>query len=120
MKLRFLSVAVIGFAVSACSGVASADVLANYVPEAECDDAEFELIEREDSPQDWFYVVTIKGSSQCSASLQRALASWGAKESTIPLVNGLLLPGHTDPEQEAVAFDFIDDSHTVVWTRDKR
>ncbi len=96
------------------------EILASYIPEADCTSASFELLERETAPQDWLYVVRISGSDSCISSVARALNDRRAEKSTIPLVNGLLLPGHENPENEAVAFDFDDEDGSIIWTRDKR
>lgn len=117
--MRF-QVAVVALALAGCGGrPADNDTLLAYVPEARCADAKFDMIERSDSIQDWRYVVRISGSPDCVTSLRQSLDAKGATASDIPLITGLLLPGHTNSEQEAVAFDFEEEPGAVIWTRDK-
>lgn len=91
------------------------EILADYVPGARCDKADFEVIERQDLLSDWLYVVRIGGSVECIASIKNELTSMGA----ISRSDGVFLPGHIDPDKEAVSFKF-ESGTTVIWTRDKR
>jgi len=93
--------------------------LSTYLPEARCDGARFTVVEREDNIQDWRYVTRISDSASCITSLRTALKARGATPSSIPGVAGLLLPGHTNSENEAVGFDFDGEPSAVIWTRDK-
>jgi hypothetical protein len=95
------------------------EILDSYVSEANCDNAQFDLLEREDAVQDWRYVVRISGSSECLTSLREALVSRDARPSDMARVTGVLLPGYDDPKGEVVGFHFARDAESVVWTRDK-
>ena len=92
--------------------------LAGYFPAATCDEARFSLIESDDGISDYLYVVRIDGG-ECVRSLERSLTEAGAQESTIPLVHGLLLPGHDDRNYELNAFDFRSEPGSAIWTIDK-
>lgn len=115
-----VQLAIAGLLVAGCSAhAADNETLKDYLPEARCATAKFEMIEQEESIQDWRYVARISGSPDCVASLRVALKAKRARPSEIPLITGLLLPGHTDTEHEAVAFDFDAEPGAVIWTRDK-
>jgi hypothetical protein len=94
--------------------------LASYVPAARCDGATFKVLEREDSFQDWRYVVSISSSDECARSLKEAVVAMGSLPATPEMVEqGLLLPAHRDTDSELVAFNFDVTPGTVIWTRDK-
>ena len=94
--------------------------LTHYLPEARCQTAHFDLLEREDSIQDWRYVVRVDGSKDCVESIRSALAARGAaKQPPENAEQGLVLPGFSDHEKELVIFNFDAEPSAVIWTRDK-
>jgi hypothetical protein len=93
-------------------------ILRDYYPEVDCSDADFDLVEREDTLLDWRYVVRISGSQTCLQSLRRALLRRGFvnRHDIEPMG---LQPQRQSSQKEVVGFDFDREPGAVYWTRDK-
>jgi hypothetical protein len=97
--------------------------LAEYVPEAKCQKADFHLMERAETLRDYRYVFLISGSAECARSLRSALVARGATRGGVLAADSdgtLSLPGHDEPGKNVVvSFDFDSEPGKVIWTRDK-
>ena len=94
------------------------EILNDYYPDVDCRDAKFELKERSETLQDWYYVVRISGSERCVTSLRRSLARRGFVYRRDLEPFALAIPGRST-EDELVSFDFDREPGAVYWARDK-
>jgi hypothetical protein len=95
-------------------------ILSSYLPLARCENANFDVEEREDQVQDWRYVVRISGSIECSDSIKAELVRLSAEQASDTSVDrGLVLPGHESHDNEFVSFDFGVIPGSIIWIRDK-
>ena len=96
------------------------EILISYLPDANCSDADFEVLERDEGIQGWGSVVRISDSKTCLESIRQSLARSGAQLlARASMTQGLALPGHLDTEKELVAFDFESQPGAIIWTRSK-
>ena len=94
------------------------EILEADYTDVDCRDAEFELKERDESLQDWYYVVRISRSEKCLSTLRRSLARRGFIYRRDLDPPAFAIPGRTR-EDELVSFDFNRERGAVYWTRDK-
>lgn len=96
-------------------------ILKNYLPDIDCDDAEFSAVQIEDSLYDWGYVFDIQAAPACISSLQSGLRKNGYKpgETNSALADQNWLVNTHEPGEEVVAFRFDPNKNKVTWLRDK-
>lgn len=96
-------------------------VLKKYLPDIDCDGAEFSAVQIEDSLFDWGYVFDIQAAPTCISSLLSGLRKNGYKpgESNSALANQNWLVNPHAPGEEVVAFRFDPNKNKVTWLRDK-
>ncbi len=129
--MRFLEVTIRWCALPLLLGISACDlvddfatekgqrkILHSYYPEVDCNDAHFKLVEQQDAFQDYRYVVRIWGSRKCLNSLRMSLRHRNFIYAPKRYLGGWQPPSQ-DSETEAVAFDFVDETDVVYWTRDK-